>query len=163
MKVLISSCLLGQKVRYDAKEKSIDGIEELSREYELIPFCPEVSGGLPIPRESAEIVGKSIDIITNNIKNSKSRVLTTSGKDVTKEFLEGAGKALHLCKSNDIKLAILKSKSPSCGYGKVYDGTHSRVLIDGNGVTSELLQKNGIKIYNENNYRELLDNCEMGE
>lgn len=159
MKILVSSCLLGEKVRFDGKSKSIENIERLSRYHELISFCPEVAGGLSVPREACEILGNSIEILNNN-KNS-SRVISRSGEDKTAEFLCGAGKALNLCKEQGIVIAILKSKSPSCGIHKVYDGTHSRTLTDGNGITAQLLLDNNIRVLDEDGINYLLDDCNI--
>ena len=135
MNILISGCLLGLKCRYDAKEKKLPEIEKLIGLYNLIPVCPEQLGGLPTPRIPAERV--------------KDRVITQVGVDVTKEYQIGAEEALKIAKLYNCKKAILKEKSPSCGCGKIYDGTFSRNLIVGNGVTAELLLKNGIEVFGE--------------
>ena len=135
MNILISGCLLGLKCRYDAKEKKLPEIEKLIESYNLIPVCPEQLGGLPTPRIPAERV--------------KDRIITQVGVDVTKEYQIGAEGALKIAKLYNCKKAILKEKSPSCGCGKIYDGTFSRNLIVGNGVTADLLLKNGIEIFGE--------------
>lgn len=135
MNILISGCLLGLKCRYDAKEKKLPEIEKFIESYNLIPVCPEQLGGLPTPRIPAERV--------------KDRVVTQTGVDVTKEYQLGAEEALKIAKLYNCKKAILKEKSPSCGCGKIYDGTFSRNLIDGNGVTTDLFLKNGIEVFGE--------------
>lgn len=135
MNILISGCLLGLKCRYDAKEKKLPEIEKLIEVYNLIPVCPEQLGGLPTPRIPAERV--------------KDKVITQVGVDVTKEYQLGAEEALKIAKLYNCKKAILKEKSPSCGCGKIYDGTFSRNLIVGNGVTADLLLKNGIEVFGE--------------
>ena len=135
MNILISGCLLGLKCRYDGKEEKLPEIEKLIESYNLIPVCPEQLGGLPTPRIPAERV--------------KDRVITQVGVDVTKEYQIGAEEALKIAKLYNCKKAILKEKSPSCGCGKIYDGTFSRNLIVGNGVTAELLLKNGIEVFGE--------------
>ena len=135
MNILISGCLLGLKCRYDGKEKKLPEIEKLIESYNLIPVCPEQLGGLPTPRIPAERV--------------KDRVITQVGVDVTNEYQIGAEEALKIAKLYNCKKAILKEKSPSCGCGKIYDGTFSRNLIVGNGVTAELLLKNGIEVFGE--------------
>lgn len=135
MNILISGCLLGLKCRYDAKEKKLPEIEKLIESYNLIPVCPEQLGGLPTPRIPAERV--------------KDRIITQVGVDVTKEYQIGAEEALKIAKLYNCKKAILKEKSPSCGCRKIYDGTFSRNLIVGNGVTAELLLKNGIEVFGE--------------
>ena len=135
MNILISGCLLGLKCRYDAKEKKLPEIEKLIESYNLIPVCPEQLGGLPTPRIPAERV--------------KDRIITQVGVDVTKEYQIGAEEALKIAKLYNCKKAILKEKSPSCGCRKIYDGTFSRNLIVGNGVTADLLLKNGIEVFGE--------------
>ena len=135
MNILISGCLLGLKCRYDGKEKKLPEIEKLIEVYNLIPVCPEQLGGLPTPRIPAERV--------NN------KVVNQAGVDVTKEYQLGAEEALKIAKLYNCKKAILKEKSPSCGCGKIYDGTFSKNLIVGNGVTTDLLLKNGIEIFGE--------------
>ena len=135
MNILISGCLLGLKCRYDGKEKKLPEIEKLIEIYNLIPVCPEQLGGLPTPRIPAERV--------NN------KVVNQAGVDVTKEYQLGAEEALKIAKLYNCKKAILKEKSPSCGCGKIYDGTFSKNLIVGNGVTADLLLKNGIEIFGE--------------
>ena len=113
MNILISGCLLGLKCRYDAKEKKLPEIEKLIEIYNLIPVCPEQLGGLPTPRIPAERV--------NN------KVVNQAGVDVTKEYQLGAEEALKIAKLYNCEKAILKEKSPSCGCGKIYDGTFSKI------------------------------------
>ncbi|MBZ9572284.1 DUF523 domain-containing protein [Patescibacteria group bacterium] len=132
---LCSACLLGIECRYDSKSKPNDKVIELSKKETLIPICPEQLGGLPTPREPSEQKG--------------DKVVTKSGKDVTENFTRGAEQVLHLARLLNIKEAILKQKSPSCGCGKIYDGTFSDRLIEGDGVTVALLKKNGIKVITE--------------
>lgn len=141
-KLLISSCLIGNNTKYNGKNNYIKEIEQLKLKYELIPICPEVLGGLSIPRDPSEI---------NNDK-----VISINGKDVTKEFNIGANKALNIALLNNIKYALLKDGSPSCGNTYIYDGTFKNNKIDGIGITTKLLKSHNIKIYNENNLNELL-------
>ena len=129
---LCSACLLGVKCRYDGNDKQNDKVIELAKQETLIPVCPEQLGGLPTPREPAEL--------------KDDRVITKSGKDITENVQRGAEEALRLAKLYDIKEAILKSKSPSCGYGQIYDGTFSGNLIEGKGLAAKFLEDNGIKI-----------------
>ena len=143
-KLLISACLIGDKTRYDGKSNYHPLIKELLEKYELVPFCPEVEGGLPTPRHPSEIV--------------KDRVINDQEKDVTKNFKEGASKALMICQYLGIKTAILKDGSPSCGSKEVYDGTFSGRKIKGSGITAQLLIKNGIKVISENDIEEFLTN-----
>ena len=134
-KIIVSACLLGVPCRYDGKSKPVKEVIALKDKYKLIPVCAEVLGGLPTPRVGAEIVG--------------NKVLRSDGVDVTEEYHKGANEVLKIAKENGCKIAILKSKSPSCGKGKVYDGTYTKTLIDGNGVLTDLLLKNGIEVYSE--------------
>lgn len=135
MNVLISACLLGCACRYDGKSKPHPAVEALAKEHTLIPVCPEIYGGLPTPRAPSEIVG--------------DRVINASGEDVTDCYMRGANEALRLAKQFDCTVAVLKAKSPSCGKGQVYDGSFSRTLRDGDGVTAALLMQNGITVYTE--------------
>lgn len=155
MKILISSCLLGENVRYDGDNSSIaynssftfsqkERFMDILCDNEIYSFCPEVSGGLPTPRVPSEIV--------SNKKPFK--VMNKEGKDVTVNFLLGAKGALELCQSEDIKVALLKSNSPSCGNTQIYDGTFSGNFIEGQGMTAKLLSENGITIFNETQMKE---------
>lgn len=143
MKILVSACLLGYNCKYSGGNNYHQGVISLEENFEIIPICPEVFGGLPIPRKPSERIGE--------------KVLTASGDDFTKNFQEGAEISLEIALKNDCKYAVLKAKSPSCGCGLIYDGTYSGVTKEGNGVTSDLLIKHGIKIFNENNFCELLN------
>lgn len=142
MNILVSSCLMGVNCRYNGKGRMVDEMYILKEKYNLIPVCPELYGGLSIPREAAE--------------QKDGLVITKSGKNFTDPFRKGAEEVLKLAKFYDCKYAILKERSPSCGFGKVYDGTFSDRLIDGNGVLAELLSLNGIKIIGESNIKELI-------
>ena len=136
--ILISACLLGVACRYDGLSKPLDReiIEKLREKYHLIPICPEVMGGLPTPRVPAEI-------------SSDGKVFRSDGVNVTDNYIRGAREALRLAEIFQCDTALLKEKSPSCGAGKIYDGSFSKTLTSGNGITSELLQKNGIRIIGE--------------
>lgn len=141
-KIIVSACLLGEKVRYDGTGKSVEGIIGLSGKYELIPVCPEVLGELPIPRPRAEI--------------REGRVFTIDGRDVTHEFNSGAKKVLKLSLEIGATKAILKARSPSCGRGMIYDGTFKGILVEGNGIACELLLENGIEVFDENDFWRLI-------
>ena len=141
-KILISACLVGDKCKYDGHTNYTPLIKDLLEKYELVPFCPEVEGGLPTPRKPSERKG--------------DKVINNAGKDVTRNFLLGAEKALNICKYLNIKIAILKENSPSCGVNQIYDGNFNKKLIKGEGVTTELLRKNGIAVYTEDQIEELL-------
>jgi len=132
---LCSACLLGVKCRYDGKCKPNEKVLALSKKEVLIPICPEQFGGLPTPREPSEQRGKE--------------VITKSGKSVTDNFQNGAEEVLKLAKLYNVKEVILKQRSPSCGSGQIYDGTFSGTIIEGDGVTTALLKRNGIKVISE--------------
>lgn len=140
--VLISRCLLGEKCRYDGEGSSFEKLQKIKEKCSLIPICPEVLGGLPIPRKPSEIFN--------------GRVYMTDGTDVTENFREGAKKALITALDNSCSVAILKAKSPSCGSETVYDGTFSAKLTDGDGITAALLKEHGIKVFTENQWEEIL-------
>lgn len=154
-KILISACLLGHKVRYDGKDclQSHPGLKRLIESGAVITFCPEVSGGLSTPRPPAEIEN---GLTGEDVLNNNARVLSNQGHDVTAQFIKGAQNALEIAKKHKIKIAILKAKSPSCGSTKIYDGTFSRKLINGMGVTASLLNQHGITIFDEDRIDEAL-------
>ena len=133
---LISACLAGVNCKYDGGNNEDEKVLELVKAGKAILVCPEQLGGLPTPRLPAEIV----EI------NGERKVIATDGTDVTAQFLKGAEEALKIAQMMNIKKAILKSRSPSCGYGRIYDGSFSKTLKDGSGFTAELLEKNGIEI-----------------
>ncbi len=136
-KLLVSACLLGEKVRYDGGDCYQQGLlEQWQREGRVIPLCPEVSGGLPIPRPPAEI-------------QPDGRVINFKQEDVTAAFKEGAKRALELCKTHDIHIAILKEGSPSCGSTKINDGSFSKTKVPGRGVVTEALENHGVRVFSE--------------
>ena len=140
--LLVSSCFAGYNTKYNGKNNKIDILEELSKKYKLIYVCPEVVGGLSIPRNPSEIIG--------------DKVISNQGVDVTNEYNKGAQCALYLAKKYKIKKALLKESSPSCGSNTIYDGTFSGTKIKGVGITTKLLKENGIIVYSEKNAEELL-------
>lgn len=144
MNILISACLLGVNCRYNATGKMIPELEELISKHLLIPICPEQLGGLSTPRSPAEIRGES--------------VINKDSVDLTAEFIRGAEESLKLAKIYNCKFAILKERSPSCGNGKIYDGTFSKTIVEGDGFTAKLLKENGIKIIGETEIRNFLKN-----
>jgi uncharacterized protein YbbK (DUF523 family) len=143
MIILISACLLGVNCRYNAEHITINQLEELMGLHTLIPVCPEIFGGLPTPREPSEIRG--------------GRVYTKSGSDVTENFERGADEVLRLGRLYQCEYAIFKERSPSCGYGAIYDGSFSGRLVEGNGVSADRLARAGITILGESRISELLD------
>jgi uncharacterized protein YbbK (DUF523 family) len=147
--IFISSCLLGLNTQYDQESKRCEELIKLVKEGKALFFCAEQGGGLPTPRIPAEIEpGKN----SAEVLKGDAKIFSKEGKDVTKEFLKGANMVLQICKEYDLKIAILRERSPSCGTSKVYDGTFSGKKIKGTGVTAELLKQNGIKVYSQNNF-----------
>lgn len=144
-KILISSCLLGERVRYDGNRKPVsnDIILNWLAQGRLVSVCPEVCGGLSTPRPAAEI-------------QSNGQIITTIGTNVSEAFGKGANVALDLCHANNIKMAILKQFSPSCGSKQIYDGSFGGVKIAGVGLTCKLLTEHGIKVFCEQTLDEAL-------
>lgn len=140
MKIMVSACLMGDNVKYDGNNNFNQELVDFLKDYEVIKVCPECLGGLPVPRVPSEIL--------------HDKVINEEGTSVTKEFMEGALKTLEIAKENDIKIAILKRNSPSCGEGAIYDGTFTHTIVKGDGITAKLLKENGIIVLNENNYKE---------
>lgn len=136
MNILVSSCLCGVNCKYNGGNNEDKRVAKLMDTHTVICVCPEVLGGLSTPRTPAEIVG--------------DRVLTKDGEDVTEAFYKGAEKALEAAEKYNVDMAILKANSPSCGCGKVYDGTFSKTLVEGDGVFAKMLKEKNIKVYNEN-------------
>lgn len=146
-KLLISACLLGSKVRYDGSDKACahDALTELLARGQVIAVCPEVAGGLGVPRLPAEIQsGAGAEVLAG-----QAQVLDAAGRNVTDAFLSGAQQALALAREHGIRAAILKARSPSCGNEQIYDGTFSKTLLYGQGVAAALLEQHGIKVFNE--------------
>ncbi len=138
---------MGDIVRYDGRQKKMDhvGVEKWETQGRLVRFCPEVAGGLKTPRPPAEIVnGDGQDVLAQ-----RAKLWTSAGEDVTPQFVRGAAMALDLIKTHAIKIAILKTKSPSCGSSLIYDGTFENRLIAGMGVTTAVLRKNGVLVFSE--------------
>ena len=135
MTILVSACLLGCPCRYDGKSKPNDAVLALIEQHTLIPICPEQMGGLATPRVPAE--------------RRSDGIFTEIGGDVTAQYRRGAEEALRLAKLYGCTHAILKERSPSCGSGQIYDGSFSRTLMDGDGVTAQLLKENGITVLGE--------------
>lgn len=129
---IVSACLCGINCKYNGRNNLNPAVLKLVKEGKAIPVCPEQLGGLPTPR------------IPSERKNGK--VINKEGIDVTKNFQDGANEVLKLCKELNIKTCILKSKSPSCGYGEIYDGNFNGTLVKGNGVLTDMLIDNGIEV-----------------
>ena len=145
-KLLISSCLLGENVKYDGTNNSLskDILDKLKEKYELFSFCPEVAGGLPTPRVPCEIISQN-----------RLKIINKNNEDKTLEFVNGANKTLALCKKEGIKIALLKANSPSCSNDFIYDGTFTSTKIESFGVTTKQLKNHNISVYNETEIKTL--------
>ena len=142
MKILVSACLMGVGCRYDGKSNELPQLEELLEGHTCIPACAEVFGGLPTPRHPAENVG--------------DRVVNKEGQDVTTQFARGAKEVARLAQVTGCTAALLKERSPSCGCGQVYDGTFTKTLVAGDGLTAKALKELGLTVYGESEIEQLL-------
>lgn len=142
---IVSACLVGVNCRYNGKNSLNSKVFEKFKKGDLIPACPEQLGGLTTPREPSEIIGGTGE----DVLKGKAKVMTSSGRDVTNNFIRGAEETLMMAKSLGAKEAILKTRSPSCGCCEIYDGAFSGKLKKGEGVTVAILRKNGIRVRDE--------------
>lgn len=142
---LVSACLAGEACAYDGQARPCPAVMQLVRQGRAVPVCPEYLGGLPVPRPPAEIKdGSGRDVLAG-----RARVINWNGCDVTEAFVKGARAALEIARAQSIRAAILKSRSPSCGYRWIYDGTFTGKLRPGDGVTAALLLDAGFEIFTE--------------
>lgn len=137
MKYVVSACLAGINCNYKGQGKPCKEVIELCKKGEALPLCPESLGELPVPREPSEIIN--------------GRVMSRDGRDVTANFELGAQRAMAKALASGARIAIVKSKSPSCGYKQIYDGSFNKKLCEGNGVWTEKLLSAGFEIYTEKN------------
>ena len=143
--MLVSACLAGRACRFDGRANPDDAVARLVAEGRAVLVCPEEDGGLGTPRPPAEIAGgDGADVLAGT-----ARVVTHSGRDVTDAYLEGARRALEAARAAGAGTAVLKARSPSCGKGCIYDGTHTKTLKEGDGVTAALLRAHGIEVLTE--------------
>ncbi len=140
--ILVSACLLGVSCRYDGKSTPYQPLLEQLHALHLIPVCPEILGGLSTPRTPCERIG--------------CKVISQTGCDATAAYQKGAEETLRLARLFGCKAALLKERSPSCGCGRIYDGSFSKTLIDGDGVTAQLLKENGITVIGESSLEKIL-------
>ena len=142
--LLISACLLGASCKYNGGNNAMPPalLAALEARYRLVPVCPERDGGLPTPRLPSE--------------RKENRVLNRAGEDVTEAFRRGAQLALETARREGCRLALLKERSPSCGSGKIYDGSFSGTLITGDGVAAALLKEHGLAVFGESQIQALL-------
>ncbi len=132
MNIAVSACLLGRNCKYDGENNFNPDVAALKEKHHLIEVCPEMEGGLPCPRTPCEIC--------------RGRVISKDGRDLTENYLEGARKCLRKVIEEKADLAILQPRSPSCGEGKIYDGTFSSRLTNGDGVFASMLKEQGIPV-----------------
>lgn len=142
-KLLISACLLGTPCRYDGRSVAKVDVARLEEKYELIPICPEVDGGLPTPRTPSERIG--------------DRVMMRDGTDVTENYMRGAKIAYDSYVREGCTKALMKERSPSCGVGKIYDGTFSGTLTERDGVAAEYLISRGVHVFGESEFEKIFD------
>ena len=145
---LVSACLAGVHCTYNGNTRLDRRVGKLVDRRVAVPVCPEVLGGGAVPRERCEISGGD----GNDVLEGRAAVLTPAGRDISRALLRGAKKALGLARRYGIRAAIMKSKSPSCGCGRIYDGSFRRRLIKGDGVTTALLRRGGIAVYTERKF-----------
>lgn len=150
-KIFISACFMGQNVKYNGGHQIFSNdsllyktIEKWKKENRLISNCPECLGGLPVPRDPAEM------------QQSNKKIITVNNVDVTHNFNSGALKTLDICLNHNIKYALLKESSPSCGSQNIYDGSFSKTKINGEGVTTRLLREHNIKVFSEETLTDLI-------
>lgn len=144
MRLMVSACLLGENCKYNGSNNKNEKVLRFIDGHEIIPVCPEMMGGLPVPRKPAEIC--------------RGNVMTEDGESVDRAFRNGAAMARDLAVQKEIDLAILQPRSPSCGCKQIYDGTFSRKLIEGKGVFAKTLHDAGIKTLEPDDLNNLNDN-----
>jgi len=152
-KILVSACLVGERVRYDGmvlvcKDRIL---EYWRQENRVLAFCPEVAAGLTVPRSPAEIIGEGDGTA---VLQGLAKVINHDGKEMTERFVIGAQKALEQVISQSIALAVMKDGSPSCGSSYIYDGSFTGVSEAGKGVTAALLEENGVRVFSEHQMAE---------
>ncbi len=143
MKYIVSACLMGDNCKYNGGNNCNENVVSFLKDKEYVKVCPECLGGLKIPRIPSEIVD--------------NKVINQEGIDVTKEYNLGALKTLQIAKNNSCNCAILKSRSPSCGIGKIYDGTFSKIIKSGDGITTKILKDNGIEVISDEEINKIKD------
>ncbi|MGL4730243.1 MAG: DUF523 domain-containing protein [Clostridium sp.] len=152
--IIVSACLCGVNCKYNGGNNLDERVLKLLQQGKAIPVCPEQLGGQETPRVAHEIINGTGAMVLDG----KARILSPDGNDdATDEFLKGANETLNIAKNIGAQYAILKARSPSCGFGKIYNGTFTGEKVEGSGVTAELLHRNGIEIYTEENLHEFLE------
>lgn len=138
-KILISACLIGENVKYDGGNNALHVkiLEQWKQEGVLVPLCPEVLGGLNVPRPACEVI------------EGTNRVICKTGEDVSVAFAKGARESLKIAQEEGVCMAILKARSPSCGKDIIYDGTFTSTRVHDSGITCKLLHESGIAVFSE--------------
>lgn len=159
--VLVSSCLIGNPVRYDGKGQRVSSaiLDRWLAEGRVLAVCPELAGGLPVPRTAAEITQGTGGA---QVLQGLAKVIDAGANDVSEAFIAGARHALQLARLHGVRVAVLKEGSPSCGSGYIYDGTFTGAKMAGQGVTAALLESAGIKVFSEHQLLEadaMLSQC----
>lgn len=149
--LLVSACLVGKRCRYNGQEKSCPSVTKLAEQYELIPFCPEVAGGLATPRPPAEIQGGN----GSDVLAGRAKVINRDGVDVTAEYVAGARAGAELVRRLGVRKAVLKERSPACGSTSIYDGSFGGVVRAGHGVLAAALKEAGVKVLSEEDVERL--------
>ena len=147
MRYVVSGCLAGLSCRYDGGSKPCEAVRRLVEDGLAVTACPESLSGLPVPRPPCE--------------QRDGRVIKRTGEDVTEAFERGAERAMRIVREHGCTAAILKARSPSCGFGEIYDGSFTGALTEGNGITADLLIKSGIRVFGESEIKKLLDEAEI--
>jgi uncharacterized protein YbbK (DUF523 family) len=158
--ILISACLLGCKVRYNASNLVVIDpyFEKLTTTHQIISFCPEVSAGMSIPRAPAEITGgDGFDVLSGT-----ASVIEKSGTNITEDFIVAARNTLARCQAERVQFAVLAESSPSCGSQKIYGGNFDNTKRAGKGVTTTLLEQNGVRVFSQHQAKELLEILDKG-
>lgn len=157
--IIVSACRSGVKCNYRGRARTNQEILELVRRGIALPVCPEVLGGLPVPRSGAKILSKDVNFDGNAVLDGKTIVVDSKGKNVTENYIRGAHRVLEIAIKNNIKEAYLNQCSPSCGHGITLGGDqdHKR-CVSGDGVTAALLRRNGIKVQTSAEFKEFYKN-----
>lgn len=146
--IIVSACLVGTQCKYSGGSNTHQGVLAYLHGKDWVSVCPEQLGGLPTPRTPAEIQGGSGE----DVLQSRVKVMTETGEDVTGSFIKGAEQTLKIAQMIEAKEAVLKQRSPSCGCRQIYDGSFQGKCKDGQGVTAVLLQKHGIRVHTEDEF-----------
>ncbi|HHW60978.1 MAG TPA: DUF523 domain-containing protein [Syntrophomonadaceae bacterium] len=155
--ILVSACLTGENCKYNGGNNLHPVFQKMAANQRALLVCPEQLGGLPTPRTPCEILGGD----GKAVLQGKAKVVNTAGGDLTTAFIKGAQKSLDIAQKNNIKLAVLKSHSPSCGCGTIYNGHFNSTLQPGDGVTTALLRQHQIKVLSEEEYLQKINKGEI--